>query len=130
MTDATHAPLANCRILVAEDEFLSRMLLEDMLADLKAVVVGSVGTPAALVDAVREHAPDAVTLDVNLRGQPAYGAALALQERGIPFVFVTGYDTLRDCPPSLSDVPRVSKPVTIEDLSAALGQALTRRPAG
>jgi CheY-like chemotaxis protein len=127
MTDATRAPLADRRILVAEDEFLSRMLLEDMLAELSAVVVGSVATEDALAEALREHAPDAVTLDLNLRGRRSYDAALALKERGIPFVIVTGYDRLPDCPPSLDEVPRVAKPVAIDDLRVALTRAIAQR---
>ena len=130
MTEATHAPLANRRILVAEDEFLSRMLLEDMLAQLEAVVVDSVASEAALVEAVREHVPDAVTLDLNLRGRRSYDAALALHARGIPFVVITGYDRLPDWPASLAEVPRVAKPVTIEDLAAALTRAMAQPSRG
>jgi CheY-like chemotaxis protein len=126
MTEATRVALANRRILVAEDEFLGRMLLEEILAELRVVVVGSVGSIAALLDAVGANRPDAVTLDVDLRGERAYAAALSLQERGIPFVFVTGYAVLHDCPPSLSDVPRVNKPVTARELSAALVQVLAK----
>ncbi|HYE50011.1 MAG TPA: two-component system response regulator protein-glutamate methylesterase, partial [Azospirillaceae bacterium] len=35
---------------------------------------------------------DAAVLDVNLRGRTVYAVAEVLTERGVPFLFTTGYD--------------------------------------
>lgn len=122
--------LSGRRVIIAEDEFLSRAMLEDMLGELTAQVVACVPSVEELSRAVDEHAPDIVTLDVVLRGKRAYDVGLALVERGIPFIFVTGHATLDDCPPGLQAVPRVEKPVRKEELAAALRQALAGRGTG
>jgi hypothetical protein len=41
--------------------------------------------------AIEADPPRAAILDVNLRGQLVYPVADRLMDRGIPFVFVTGY---------------------------------------
>ena len=33
-------------------------------------------------------------LDINLRGEPLYPLAEALRARGVPFLFLTGYESL------------------------------------
>ena len=79
------------RVLVVEDEYLIRMLLEDMLADLGYAVAAAVGTiPEARALAATGDFSAAV-LDVNLDGQEIFPVADILKERGLPFVFVTGY---------------------------------------
>jgi CheY-like chemotaxis protein len=56
--------------------------------------VSVAATCASVADAMRAieaSAPQAAILDVNLRGQLVYPVADRLLDRGIPFVFVTGY---------------------------------------
>ena len=79
------------RLLVVEDEYLIRMLLEDMLADLGYEVAAAVGTLAEASDVAANGDFDAAILDVNLDGQEIYPVADILANRGLPFVFVTGY---------------------------------------
>src|SRR4029077_17313595 len=81
--------LAVPRVLVVEDEYLIRMLLEDMLDELGYGVAAAVGT----ISEARQIAPagpvNAAILDVNLDGQEIYPVADILAKRGLPFVFVT-----------------------------------------
>lgn len=124
MTGQTPGRLVGRRVLVAEDEVHIMMLLEDMLEELEAHVIGCVASVGEVVPAVEADRPDAVTLDVNLKGVPVYEVAATLRERGIPFVFVSGYDVLPDCPPDLQNVPRVRKPFRVAELATALDEAL------
>jgi PAS domain S-box-containing protein len=79
------------RILIVEDEALVAMILEDQLADLGISVAATCASVPDAMRAIEDNAPQAAILDVNLRGQLVYPVADRLLDRGIPFVFVTGY---------------------------------------
>ncbi len=87
MSDQKAAP----RVFVVEDEYLIRMLLEDMLADLGYEIAAAVGTIAEASEIAGKEQFDVAVLDVNLDGQEIYPVADILAKRGVPFVFVSGY---------------------------------------
>lgn len=130
MADDTPRPLANLRLVVAEDEVMTMMLLEDMLEELGGTVVALVKTQDEVITAVDEHRPDAVTLDADLSGELAYRAAAELQRRDIPFVFISGYETYPDCPPGLQDCLRLKKPFRMNDLATIMRTAVDRHKRG
>jgi len=119
MKDSLEQP----RVLVVEDEYLIRMLLEDMLADLGYAVAAAVGSIAE----ARAHAADgdfsAAILDVNLEGQEIFPVADILAARRLPFVFVTGYGE-RSLPERYRDRPALQKPFQAEQLGSALDALL------
>jgi DNA-binding NtrC family response regulator len=87
----THSDLARKRVLVVEDEWLIALLLEDTLQEAGCVVVGPFArVPEALSAATTEYL-DAALLDVNVAGEKVFAVAYALEERRIPFLFLTGY---------------------------------------
>lgn len=90
-------PLFGRRILVVDDEPLVAMLVEDLLTDVGAQVVGPAATLSAGQDRLAAGAPDGAVLDVNLDGVLVYPLAEALAQANVPFVFVTGYGHLRPC---------------------------------
>jgi hypothetical protein len=69
---------------------------------------------------------DGAVIDMNLRGEPAYGLAERLQAAGVPFVIVSGY-SLEALPASLSQVPRLEKPVDPTHAVAALAQLIASK---
>jgi len=107
------------RLLVVEDEYLIRMLVEDMLADLGYDVAAAVGT----IDEAREFATNgdfsAAILDVNVDGEWIFPVADILAKRRLPFVFVTGYGE-RSLPEPYRDRPALQKPFQVEQLKNAL----------
>jgi CheY-like chemotaxis protein len=107
------------RLLVVEDEYLIRMLVEDMLADLGYDVAAAVGT----IDEAREFATNgdfaAAILDVNVDGEWIFPVADILAKRRLPFVFVTGYGE-RSLPEPYRDRPALQKPFQAEQLKNAL----------
>ena len=111
------------RVLVVEDEYLIRMLLEDMLGDLGYAVAAAVGSIAE----AREHAANgdfsAAILDVNLAGQEIFPVADILAERSLPFVFVTGYGE-RSLPERYRGRPALQKPFQAEQLDSTLAELL------
>jgi CheY-like chemotaxis protein len=108
------------RLLVVEDEYFVAKGMVRGLRDNGVEVVGPVGDIDAALDLIdaAEHLDGAV-VDLNLNGEMAYPVADALLERGIPFVFATGYDKAA-IPPRYAHVPRCEKPVTAARVVGAL----------
>jgi CheY-like chemotaxis protein len=87
-----NSALASKRVLVVEDELLVSMLIEDVLVGAGCRVVGPLTNLSDAILAARNEAViDIALLDVNLRGEKVYPVADILTERGIPFVFLSGY---------------------------------------
>jgi CheY-like chemotaxis protein len=112
------------RLLVVEDEYLIRMLLEDMLVDLGYDVAAAVGSIAEASQFAASGDFNAAILDVNLDGQQIYPVAEILAKRGLPFVFVTGYGE-RSLPEPYRDRPALQKPFQAEQLKAMLDGLLS-----
>ena len=81
----------NLRILVAEDEALVSMLIEDMLTDMGATVIGPAATLDEAITLAQSADADLALLDVNLAGKPVFPVADILADRGVPIVFASGY---------------------------------------
>jgi CheY-like chemotaxis protein len=112
--------LALCRILVVEDEYFIADDMACALRELGAEVVGPVPTKEkALAVVALDEKLDAAVLDINLRDATAFAVADALNARGIPFVFSTGYASAH-VPSEHRDVPRWEKPFDPHDLARAL----------
>lgn len=118
---------AGRRVLIVEDESLVAMLLETIMEDMGCTPVG----PAATVDEglriVADGEPlDAALLDVNVAGRQVFPVAQALKDRGVPFVFSTGYGE-GGLPDEWRGHPTLQKPFTetaVRDaLVAAMGLA-------
>ena len=115
--------LTGLKVLLVEDEAGVALLIEDMLQECGCELVASVAQLNKACDAARMNGFDLAIVDVNLRGQSAIPVAHILQERGIPFVFSTGYGVTA-APPEFKEIPLLSKPFVIEDLRARMAAAL------
>jgi CheY-like chemotaxis protein len=112
-------PERRLRILVVEDEMLVAMNIEDMLLELGHEVAGLASRLGPALALAGESRFDAAMLDVNHAGEPSVPVADLLAERGIPFLFATGYgragieERFRGC-------PILQKPFRTSELGAAL----------
>ena len=113
----------SARILVVEDEYLIRMLLEDMLSDLGHTIAAAVGTIAEAKELAANGAFDCAVLDVNLDGQEIFPVADILMTRGMPFVFVTGYGE-GSLPQAYLSRPALQKPFQAERLEHTINGLL------
>lgn len=108
------------RVLLIEDEYF---IAEDMARAFTAAGAEVVGPAATVTSAMRLVGEaghlDGAVLDINLRGEMAYVIADALRERGVPFVFATGYDSA-SIPPRFAGVLRCEKPIAPKQVAAAL----------
>jgi CheY-like chemotaxis protein len=120
---STHL-LSGFRVLVVEDEYLLADDLCHSLTAAGAIVIGpaySVQGALALLGAT--PVLDGAVLDINLNGEMVFPVADALAQRGVPFVFATGYD--EDMPPErYSSVPHCGKPVHAASVADAIRQAI------
>lgn len=110
------------KILVVEDEVLVGMDLVMMLEDWGYRADGPHATVDDALRAVEGFSPNVVILDMNLGdGVTSMPVAEALQERGIPFIFLTGY-TRRDATgaPLANSAPILKKPVSENELRSVL----------
>jgi CheY-like chemotaxis protein len=113
---------AGKRVLVVEDELMIRMLLQDMLADLGNTLAGEAGRIEDAVALARQGEFDIAILDVNLNGQPISPVVEVLLERGVPFVFATGYGQ-RGVPEPYRGSPTLQKPFQADALAEAINAA-------
>ncbi|CDX36570.1 response regulator [Mesorhizobium sp. WSM4935] len=106
-------------VLVVEDDFYLADDTGQMLEDAGAKVLGPVSAADEALSLLELQRPDCAVVDVNLGAGPSFGLASALQARGIPFVFLTGYDP-DIVPAEFKGVPCLQKPVDPEKVLVAL----------
>ena len=107
-------------ILVVEDSGLIASRIVQILQAAGYGVAGSIATLSTALTVVGRPGPlDAVMLDIDLRGEPVYPLAEKLQERGVPFLFLTGFEPLA-IPDRWRDAPRIEKPFEAEELRRAV----------
>jgi CheY-like chemotaxis protein len=115
--------LQGLRILVAEDEALVLMEIEDMLNDFGCEIVGPVATVDDALAAIRQNDLDGALLDMSLHGDRITPAAEELLARGVRFILCTGYGREPGDESVIRDAPRLTKPFHARSLRAAMDDA-------
>jgi two-component sensor histidine kinase/CheY-like chemotaxis protein len=123
------APLGGHSILVVEDEAITALAVAQTLEQAGFTIIGPAARVGEAIDLLRTNLPDAAILDLNLFGSSAYPIAEALRNRGIPFLFCTGYQDLNHTAGMMDDVPVLSKPVSAGKLIGALTKLIADSPA-
>lgn len=119
------SPLEGLRVLIVEDNFLLAEVTKDLLEQNGCTVVGPTGWLDSALKLARVEQLDGAILDINLHGERSFSVAEVLSERGIPFMFVTGYDDAAIVPAALRLTRRLSKPVSDQQLLAAVAELFT-----
>lgn len=119
------------RVLLVEDEFLIAMDVEQICRDHGVNDVRTIHTIDELtVDAVTGLEIDAAILDIKISGESTVGFARSLRDRGIPFIFATGYSDMPALFDEFPGVPVVGKPYAGDQVVEALATVLAARPVG
>lgn len=113
------------RILIVEDEALVAMLIEDIVLDLGHEVAAIAGRLADGLEKARSLDLNCAVLDLNLNGERTYPIATTLRERGIPFLFVTGYGA-SGLEAGWENEIVLQKPFQPHELARGLASALAR----
>lgn len=121
---AAQAGQESFRILVVEDSFLLLMALEVMFDDLGWKVVGIASRKSEALALAASGSFDAALLDVNLDGEMSWDVAVLLKERGIPFVFSTGYDISNALPQQLVGSSIIGKPFLTSEVELQLRKVI------
>jgi CheY-like chemotaxis protein len=119
----TDLPLAGTRVFIVEDEALILDTLQDMLEGLGCHVVESaLRVDEALAKLVALDF-DVAVLDVNVAGTRIDPVADLLADRGLPFLFASGYGR-GSLPAAHRQRVLLTKPYRTADLRAALHSVL------
>lgn len=100
-------------ILVVEDEYYIASDLKRALLREGAIVLGPFNTVATGLVAASDELIDAALIDVNLERATSFPIADMLGARGVPYMFLTGYDGAT-LPDGYRARPRLAKPFTME----------------
>ena len=98
---------------------LVAMNIEDMLLDLGHEVAGIASRLEPALSLAREASFDAALLDVNLAGSQSFPVAEILRDRGVPFLFATGYGP-KGVIEEFRAWPVLQKPFRAADLQRAI----------
>jgi len=105
-------------ILLAEDEMLLAMMLEDRLVASGYHVIKAARLGRCL-ELAETASIDLAILDINLAGEESFPVAAVLRRRGIPFVFSSGYGR-QDLPEAWRNETVLQKPYDTRQLAEAL----------
>jgi len=111
-------------ILIAEDEIFLAMMLQDLLEG-DGYEVSKVASVSDALAAIESKLPSAAILDVNLAGEKSYPVAQLLRERGVPFLFATGYGE-RSLPEEFAGEQTMQKPYLPHLMRSQLNALLGR----
>jgi DNA-binding response OmpR family regulator len=108
------------RVLVMEDNWLIAEAITDVLHDAGMSVVGPVADLSHGIDLARSAEIDGAVLDIQLVDGHCFAAATILRLRGVPFIFLSGYQSGNLVPPVFRAIPYLQKPQGIQELPAAI----------
>lgn len=115
--------LSGLRILVVEDNLLLAEVVCAALESYGCEVVGPFGTLEGGLRVARDGRIDGALLDIRLGDDLSFPIAATLAKRGIPYLFLTGYDDQRLIPPEFRSAISLGKPVDPDRLSAAIAES-------
>lgn len=116
--------LSGHKVLLVEDDYFIADAMRRMLLRTGAEVLGPVATvDRALALIAASSKIDVAVLDINLRDVMVFPVADALETRGVPFVFATGYEGTA-IPARYAHVQRCEKPVGMAALANVLSNEI------
>lgn len=118
-----HETIRGKRVLIVEDRYLLADDLRRLLEDAGVTVLGPVSTVDAAIPVIEAKAIDCALLDIDLKGELGFSVADALASKGVPYIFVTGFEP-SSLPARYASAPFLSKPVGASRLNQLLGQTL------
>ncbi len=99
------------RVLLVEDDLVLGFELQTALSDSGLDVIGPARTLQEALTLAADKQLAAAVLDIHLGGVMVFPVAEFLRSRGLPILFITGYDIASVAPEPLRDAPVMQKPV-------------------
>lgn len=113
--------LSGQRFLVAEDETIIAMLLEDVIEWCGGKVVATATSCSEVIVALGMHGLDAVILDVHLRDGSSEAIVAIAQSNNVAVLVCTGSDP-KTLPLAFCNLPVLNKPWQRDDLVQAMAK--------
>lgn len=110
------------RFMILEDEAIIALDLAGMLCDLGHTVVSMANRVAGGMDFAQYGDLDMAILDINVNGVLSFPLATILQDRGVPFIFASGYGE-RGLIDGFRDALVLTKPYGMDDLTQTVAKA-------
>ncbi len=107
-------------VLLVEDNYVLAQSMKWALESLGCEVMGPAPSSNQALELLADGLPDAAILDIDLRGESSAPVAEYLQNVGLPFLFLTGYESAAVLPDSLHGRACLNKPVDPDVLAIAL----------
>jgi CheY-like chemotaxis protein len=117
-----NAELRDLRVLVVEDSWHVANALKALLEELGVKVMGPASTPAEAERLLAERKPNVAVVDINLKGEMAYGLIDRLNEHGVRVVVISGYAIPQVAQSKVAAV--LQKPFSAKALLSILRQTL------
>ncbi|MDY8108935.1 HWE histidine kinase domain-containing protein [Fulvimarina sp. 2208YS6-2-32] len=128
MTSDNGLLLDGMNVLLVEDNIIISMDAEQLLESHGAKTVAIAASVSEARRILNDDAIHVAMLDVNLGAETSFPLVQILVDRGIPFVFVTGYGEKIEFPEAAGpNVEAVKKPFSEEELIKALTRAIERK---
>lgn len=121
MGNRTTQILAGQQFLVAEDEAIIAMLLEDIIDRCGGTVVATAKSCAEVFEALGMHAINAIILDVHLQGGSSEEVVAVAADKNIAVLVCTG-SAPHTLSPAFRNLPVLKKPWQGDDVDRALAQ--------
>jgi DNA-binding LytR/AlgR family response regulator len=119
--------LKGCHILIVEDDFYQALEIRESLEGAGVQIVACRATVPDLDEILARSKIDIALLDINLGETQSFDFARTLDAKGIPCVFLTGYD-VTIVPGDLNYAKFLSKPAEASTVSTALHQVHSQSP--
>ena len=116
--------LRGLRVLVVEDTWHVAKALKTALEGMGMVVAGPAANTADAERLIAEETPHLAVVDVNLKGELAYGLIDRMHDRGVRVIVVSGYAVLPNSTQKAAAV--LQKPFSGAELQATLRQVMHR----
>ncbi|ATE64987.1 HWE histidine kinase domain-containing protein [Rhizorhabdus dicambivorans] len=113
-------------VLLVEDSMLIALDVEDALKALGATRVVTASSVRQARDALGEGPFDFAILDINLGGDSSLSVAEDLRNRGVPFLFASGYGEQAQLSPEFQGQEVISKPYGRSEIIEAMIRIRTK----
>jgi CheY-like chemotaxis protein len=116
--------LKGLRVLVVEDSWHVANALKSLLEELGVDVAGPAATLQDAERLLEAGEPQVAVVDINLKGEMAYGLIDSLHGRGVRVVVISGYAVPQIAQGKVAAI--LQKPFSAKSLLAILRQAATK----
>jgi DNA-binding response OmpR family regulator len=113
-------------VLLVEDDFCEARDTQQALQHAGAKVLGPFGDAESALRSLVASDPSCGILDVRLSSGNCFDVAFALRDKGVPFMFLTGFD-LGVMPADLARVPVLQKPLEYRSMLSLAAEISSKR---